>query len=61
MSAIKQGIAEMRAGLKKAEAEMNMAADLVGTNEGAALMAQFANVMAAFHQSAAAAITCTEV
>ena len=61
VSAIKQGIAELRAGLKKAEAEINMAADLVGADEGAALMAQFANMMAAFHTSAAAAVARTEV
>ena len=42
VSAIKQGIAELRAGLKKAEAEISTAADLVGADEGAALMAQFA-------------------
>ena len=61
MSAVKQGIAELRAGLKKAEAEINRAADLVGTDEDAALMAQFANMMAAFHSSAAAAVARTEV
>ena len=62
VSAIKQGIAELRAGLRKAEAEISVAADLVGTtDEGAALMAQFANMMAAFHTSAVAAVARTEV
>ncbi|CAL5223204.1 g5679 [Coccomyxa viridis] len=60
VSAIKQGIAELRAGLKKAESEISMAADLVGADEGAALMAQFANMMAAFHTSAVAAVARTE-
>ncbi len=61
VSAIKQGIAELQAGLKKAESEISMAADLVGADEGAALMAQFANMMAAFHTSAVAAVARTEV
>ena len=61
MSAIKQGIAELQAGLKKAEAEISMAADMVGAAEGAELMAHFANMMAAFHKSAAAAVGRTEV
>lgn len=61
MSAIKQGIAELRAGLRKAEAEISVAADLVGASDEAALMAQFANMMAAFQTSAAAAVARTEV
>ena len=61
VSAIKQGIAELRAGLKTAEAEVSRAADMIGSSEDAAMMAQFANMMAAFHTAAAAAVARTEV
>lgn len=53
----------MRAGLKKAETEISTAQGLQGASDGesSALMAEFADRMAAFHKSAAASVKGTEV
>ena len=61
MSAIKQSIAELRAGLKKAETEIETAQRLAGDGEGAELMEAFASSMAAFRDAAAASVKATEV
>ena len=61
VSAIKQNIAELRAGLKKAETEIGTTQRLKGNGEGSELMEAFANSMAAFHDSAAASVKATEV
>ena len=61
VSAIKQSIAELRAGLKKAETEIETAQRLGGSGEGAELMEAFASSMAAFHDAAAASVKATEV
>ena len=61
MSAIKQSIAELRAGLKKAETEIDTAQRLAGSGEGAELMEAFASSMASFRDAAAASVKATEV
>ena len=61
VSAIKQSIAELRAGLKKAETEIATAQRLRGDGEGAELMEAFASSMAAFRDAAAASVETTEV
>jgi len=61
VSAIKQGISELRGGLKKAEAEIQTARNLASASDGAALMEQFATMMAAFYESSSAAVKSTEV
>ena len=61
VSAIKQSIAELRAGLKKAELEIETAQRLGGDGEGAELMEAFASSMVAFRDTAAASVTATEV
>ena len=63
VSAIKQSIAELRAGLKKAETEIETAQRLADSEngEGAELMEAFASSMASFRDAAAASVKATEV
>ena len=58
---MKQSIAELRAGLRKAEAEINVARGMAGSSSSAGLMEDFATAMSAFHESAAASLKSTEV
>ena len=58
---MKQSIAELRAGLRKAEAEINVARGMAGSSSSAGLMEVFGNAMSAFHESAAASLKSTEV
>ena len=61
VSAVKQSIAELRAGLRKAEAEINVARGMAGSSSSAGLMGDFGKTMSAFHESATASLKSTEV